>query len=244
MKRRISPSASRGWCPARMTSVTAMAPALMNGLRGMPCSYSSCTTELNAAARRLAADALPQPVADLAERQRQREDLRDALDRERHIAVAARRDVAGGIDDARGRTHWGRRAPAQGCSSPPRRDPASAASRRRSRLRLSRAWTGGALSSVGRRAACARHGQHERAPAAAGALGRAVFGGKCRTGATSLGDNAPARLSAEICTSELRRRDVAVVRIARPRHPLDAGNRDLNEARVARNPEVARRVPR
>ena len=50
------------------------------------------------AARRLAADAPPQPVADLAERERQREHLRDALDRERHVAVAARRDVAVGVD--------------------------------------------------------------------------------------------------------------------------------------------------
>ena len=28
-------------------SVTTSAPALMNGLRGTPCSYSSCTSELN-----------------------------------------------------------------------------------------------------------------------------------------------------------------------------------------------------
>ena len=46
MKRRISPSASRGWCPDRIASVTAMAPALMNGLRGMPRSNSSWTMEL------------------------------------------------------------------------------------------------------------------------------------------------------------------------------------------------------
>ncbi len=50
------------------------------------------------AARRLAADAPPQPVADLAERERQREDLRDALDRERRVAVARGRDIAFGVD--------------------------------------------------------------------------------------------------------------------------------------------------
>ena len=47
MKRRISPSASRGAWPERIASVTAMAPALMKGLRGMPRSSSSCTIELN-----------------------------------------------------------------------------------------------------------------------------------------------------------------------------------------------------
>ena len=49
-------------------------------------------------ARRLAADAPPQPVADLAEREREREDLGDALDRERRVTVACRRDVALGVD--------------------------------------------------------------------------------------------------------------------------------------------------
>ena len=38
------------------------------------------------------------PVADLAERERQREDLRDALDRKRRVAVAAGSDVAVGVD--------------------------------------------------------------------------------------------------------------------------------------------------
>ncbi len=47
MKRRISPSASRGSWPERITSVTAIAPALMKGLRGTPRSRSSCTMELN-----------------------------------------------------------------------------------------------------------------------------------------------------------------------------------------------------
>ena len=47
MNRRISPSASRGWCPDRIVSVTAIAPALMNGLRGLPRSNSSWTMELN-----------------------------------------------------------------------------------------------------------------------------------------------------------------------------------------------------
>ena len=58
------------------------------------------------AARRLAADALPQPVADLAERERQREHLRDALDRERRVAVAARRDVAVGVDHGEAEGLW------------------------------------------------------------------------------------------------------------------------------------------
>ncbi len=47
MNRTISPSDSRGWWPDTMTSVTAMAPALMKGLRGTPRSRSSCTMELN-----------------------------------------------------------------------------------------------------------------------------------------------------------------------------------------------------
>ena len=47
-KRRISPIASRGECPASTRSVTRIAPALMNGLRGRPASYSSWTIELNA----------------------------------------------------------------------------------------------------------------------------------------------------------------------------------------------------
>jgi hypothetical protein len=49
-----------------MMSVTAIAPALMNGFRGMPRSYSSWTTELNGLPDGLAADPTPQPVADLA----------------------------------------------------------------------------------------------------------------------------------------------------------------------------------
>ena len=55
-------------------------------------------------ARRLAPDAPPQPVADLAERQRQRENLRDALDRERRVRVAGGGDLALGVDrrDAEG----------------------------------------------------------------------------------------------------------------------------------------------
>ena len=44
---KISPSASRGRWPDRITSVTAMAPALMKGLRGLPRSNSSWTMELN-----------------------------------------------------------------------------------------------------------------------------------------------------------------------------------------------------
>ncbi len=46
-----------------------------------------------------AANPPPKPVADPAERQRQREHLRDALDRERHIAVAAGRNIAVIVDD-------------------------------------------------------------------------------------------------------------------------------------------------
>ena len=54
-KRRISPIASRGVWPASTRSVTTMAPALMKGLRGRPCSCSSWTIELKADARGLAA---------------------------------------------------------------------------------------------------------------------------------------------------------------------------------------------
>jgi hypothetical protein len=49
-------------------------------------------------ARGLAADAPPQPVADLAQGQRQRKNLGDTLDRKRGIAVARGRDIAFGID--------------------------------------------------------------------------------------------------------------------------------------------------
>ncbi len=41
-------------------------------------------------AGRLAADTLPEPLAHLAERQRQHEDLGNALDGERHIGIADR----------------------------------------------------------------------------------------------------------------------------------------------------------
>ena len=50
------------------------------------------------APRRLAADPLPQPVADLAQGQRQREHLGNALDRKRNVGVAAGRDVAVSVD--------------------------------------------------------------------------------------------------------------------------------------------------
>lgn len=57
------------------------------------------------AARGLAADAAPQPVAHFAERQGEREHLRDALDRERRVAVAAHAHgaVVGHDSDAEGR---------------------------------------------------------------------------------------------------------------------------------------------
>jgi hypothetical protein len=63
--------------------------------------------ELNGVARGLAADMFPEPVADHAERQRQREHFRDALDRERHIGVAVmskrgetiRLNYFGGLED-------------------------------------------------------------------------------------------------------------------------------------------------
>ena len=55
----ISPIASLGWWPARIRSATAMAPALMKGLRGLPFSNSSWTIELNAGAGRLAPDRGP-----------------------------------------------------------------------------------------------------------------------------------------------------------------------------------------
>src|SRR5271166_4421743 len=47
-KRTVAPIASRGCAPARRMSVTTREPALMNGLRGTPCSYSSWTIELKA----------------------------------------------------------------------------------------------------------------------------------------------------------------------------------------------------
>jgi hypothetical protein len=54
--------------------------------------------ELKALPEGLASDALPKPVADLAEREGQREHLGDALDGERRIAVAAGCDVAFHVD--------------------------------------------------------------------------------------------------------------------------------------------------
>ena len=50
------------------------------------------------AARGLAADPAPEPVAGLAERERQGEDLGDALDRERHLGIATRGDVSRVVD--------------------------------------------------------------------------------------------------------------------------------------------------
>ena len=47
-KRSASPIASRGVWPAMSWSVTTIAPALMNGFRGRPCSCSSWTIELKA----------------------------------------------------------------------------------------------------------------------------------------------------------------------------------------------------
>ena len=47
----------------------------------------------------LAADPPPQPVADHAQRESQREDFRDALDRERRVAVTGGRDLAVHADD-------------------------------------------------------------------------------------------------------------------------------------------------
>ena len=43
---------------------------------------------------RLAPDPLPKPIADLAQGQRQREHLRDALDREGQVGIAAERHLA------------------------------------------------------------------------------------------------------------------------------------------------------
>ena len=56
------------------------------------------------AARRLAADALPQPVADLAEREREREYLRDALDGEGRVGIAAHGDMAFAVDHGHAET--------------------------------------------------------------------------------------------------------------------------------------------
>ena len=78
--------------------MTAMAPALMKGLRGSPLDFQ-LHDRIEGPARGLAADPVPQVVADLAERQRQGEDLGDALDRERCSAVPGGCDVALRIDD-------------------------------------------------------------------------------------------------------------------------------------------------
>ena len=57
-------------------------------------------------AGRLAANALPQPVADLAERERQREDLGDALDGEGRIAIAAACQLAVRVDHGDAESVW------------------------------------------------------------------------------------------------------------------------------------------
>ena len=74
--------------------MTTIAPALMKGLRGMPCSASSWTMELKADAGGLAADAGPQALAEPPEREGQEEDLGDALDREGLGRVPRRMDGA------------------------------------------------------------------------------------------------------------------------------------------------------
>ncbi len=71
-----------------VTSATAMAPALMKGLRGLPCSRSSWTMELNAVPDGSRPTRFHKPVADHAERERQREHLGDALDGEGGIGLA------------------------------------------------------------------------------------------------------------------------------------------------------------
>ena len=100
MNRRISPSASLGWWPERITSVTAIAPALMKGLRGIPFSYSSCTMELKALPEGSRPTRRQRRSPDHAERQGQAEHLRNALDRERRIRIAASRHIAVRIDHA------------------------------------------------------------------------------------------------------------------------------------------------
>ena len=67
-----------------------MAPALMKGLRGNAAFAFELHDGVEGRARGLAADASPQPVASLAQRQGERKNLRDALDREWRVAIAAR----------------------------------------------------------------------------------------------------------------------------------------------------------
>ena len=114
MNLRISPNASRGLCPDRMMSVTAIAPALMKGLRGLPRSNSSWTMELKGLPDGSRPTRRHKLIADLAQRKRQREHLGDALDRERRRRNRRRRDVAVRIDRPPGRTIWHRRAASSG----------------------------------------------------------------------------------------------------------------------------------
>ena len=72
----------------------------------MPCSNSSCTIELKRLPDGSRPTRLPQPVAHLAERERQREHLGDALDRERHVGVAAGRDLSVGGDHHQAERLW------------------------------------------------------------------------------------------------------------------------------------------
>ena len=99
MKRRISPIASRGWWPAKQDVGDDDGAGIDERVARNAVLVLELDDRVERIAGRLAPDPLPQRVADLAERQRQREHLRDALDRERLVGVARRQHAAVVGDD-------------------------------------------------------------------------------------------------------------------------------------------------
>ena len=142
---------------SRSRSATAMAPALMKGLRGLPCSCSSCTSELNGLpdGSRPMRSHSASPSALHGERQR--EQLGDALDRERRGRVAGAGLLRRRRCAARCRTARPARAPAPGCSWRPCR-PAPSCGRISASISSRTGWKfmAGAVGFTGRFNRCAR----------------------------------------------------------------------------------------
>src|SRR5512133_1375769 len=78
-------------------SMRMRAPALMKGFRGMPFSYSSCTSELNG---------LPEGLAIAGQHQGQGEGLGHALDGEGRTPVSAAEELAVHRGEGDAETGW------------------------------------------------------------------------------------------------------------------------------------------
>ena len=120
------------------TSVITSAPALMNGLRGRPRSCSSCTSELNALPDGSRPTRAHRFVALRLEREGQREQLGDALDRKARARLPDLDPRCHRAAPPPCRTAAGQRRRAEGCS--PRH--ARGRARLRSRRESAQGWRG------------------------------------------------------------------------------------------------------